>query len=97
MTPSNEDSFANTPVSIGELKSDKTGKAKDWSVRDMLVFLLRDIDSGGPMAKADKCVLCVGFIKNDGASSTTGWRAGVFSEFEALGIVQQCLHNMAAE
>lgn len=40
------DSYANHPRSITELKSDKTDRASDWTPRDALISLLREIDSG---------------------------------------------------
>lgn len=40
------DSFANHPPSIGELRSDKTECAADWTPRDALINTLRQIDSG---------------------------------------------------
>jgi hypothetical protein len=38
--------FADVPRTLGEVRADKTRKANDWSPRDMLVQLLREIDSG---------------------------------------------------
>lgn len=40
------DDFSNAPQGIGEIRSDKTEKASDWTPRDVLVYLLRAIDSG---------------------------------------------------
>lgn len=40
------DSFAEHPISIAEARSSKTDLARDWSPRDVLVALLRDIDKG---------------------------------------------------
>ncbi len=41
-----KDSFANYPRSISEVRSKRSGNAADWSPRDMLISVLRDIDSG---------------------------------------------------
>lgn len=38
-------SFADAPVSIAELKSDKSSLSSDWTARDLLVSMLRKIDS----------------------------------------------------
>lgn len=38
--------FETTPVSIGEVRADKTRSAADWKPREALVELLRRIDSG---------------------------------------------------
>lgn len=40
------DSFKDYPLSIGELRSEKTGGGSDWTPRDALIDVLRDIDSG---------------------------------------------------
>ncbi len=45
-TPDSEGSFADYPRSIAELRSDKTGSGADWTPRDALIAMLRDIDSG---------------------------------------------------
>ena len=38
------DSYAGHPKSVGELRSDKTESARDWTPRDVLIDLLRAID-----------------------------------------------------
>lgn len=38
--------FKNHPPSIGEIRSDKTHAAADWTPRDALISLLREIDNG---------------------------------------------------
>lgn len=38
------DNFSDTPKTIGEVRSDKTGTAHDWLPRDLLISTLRDID-----------------------------------------------------
>lgn len=38
--------YAEHPPSIAELRSDRSGAASDWTPRDLLIALLRDIDSG---------------------------------------------------
>ncbi len=40
------DNFADHPPTLGDIRSDKTGDAKDWSVRDMLISTLQKIDRG---------------------------------------------------
>lgn len=42
----NHDSFADAPVSINELRSDRSQNATDWAPRDVLVSMLREIDAG---------------------------------------------------
>lgn len=38
--------YSDHPLSITEIKSDKTNRGSDWTPRDALIALLRDIDSG---------------------------------------------------
>jgi DNA invertase Pin-like site-specific DNA recombinase len=38
--------FTKEPYSITELRANKTGAARDWTPRDCLVDMLRQIDSG---------------------------------------------------
>jgi hypothetical protein len=40
------ESFAEHPVSINEVKSERSGDSADWTPRDVLVKVLRMIDSG---------------------------------------------------
>lgn len=40
------DNFADAPESIGEIKAFKKHDFREWSVRDLLVYRLRQIDSG---------------------------------------------------
>lgn len=38
--------FSKAPMTIGEIRAGKTHEAKDWGPRDLLMRMLRDIDSG---------------------------------------------------
>lgn len=40
------DDFSMHPPSIAEIRSDRTGHAKDWTPRDTLVSTLRALDAG---------------------------------------------------
>lgn len=86
--------FADHPQTVGEIRSDKTQNAKDWSIRDMLICLLRDIDSGGEYSKANKAVICLGYVGPDGSTNTHVMRAQTQSSFESIGLVTECLHRM---
>lgn len=52
------DDFREAPQTIGELRSDKSTLGKDWTPRDLLISLLRDIDSG-----AQEIESCVVFVR----------------------------------
>lgn len=49
-------SFKGHPLSVAEIRSDKSRNAVDWTPRDALIAALREIDSGGLDATA--LVIC---------------------------------------
>lgn len=85
------DSFADAPLSISELRSEKSGLAKDLTVRDMLIRALRDIDSGD--LKADFAVLCICERARPGDTPATIYSerrlAGPHNHFELVGLVDE--------
>lgn len=54
------DDFSNHPPTIGEVRSERTRLASDWTPRDALITLLRDIDSG----KVDVDALVIAYRYN---------------------------------
>ena len=62
------DDFKDHPISISERQALKTEDPRKWSARDVLISVLRDIDSGKVNPKA----LVVGFYEElpDGKVST---------------------------
>lgn len=40
------ETFAEHPKSVAEIRSDKSNKTQDWTPRDLLISILRDIDAG---------------------------------------------------
>ncbi len=56
------ETFENAPVSIGEVRADKTRSAADWTPREALVELLRRIDSG-EYSGMDALILCWRTVK----------------------------------
>ena len=57
-------SFKDVPLTIGELRTQKTPDCKLWSPRDLLVSLLRDIDSGN--VTVTDLVVCYARDENHG-------------------------------
>lgn len=49
--------FKDYPKTINEIKSDQSNKAADWTARDLLIYLLREIDSGN--LHAENIIVCV--------------------------------------
>jgi len=41
-----EQSFADVPVSLNEIRAERSENSAEWTPRDMLIALLRDIDNG---------------------------------------------------
>ncbi len=50
------ESFADHPKSIGELRSDRTDRCTDWTPRDALIDVLRQLDAGA--IKPDALIVC---------------------------------------
>jgi len=51
-----QENFANAPVSIAELRSDRNNSCIDWTPRDMLICMLREHDSGKTVL--EDAILC---------------------------------------
>lgn len=86
-TPEN---FADHPKTIGQLRADRSGHAKDLTVREMLIELLRDIDSG-EIETPDFAVVC--FAKRIDASTAIGTServGGVQTPLEVFGLLWRC-------
>lgn len=60
--------FSNYPKSITEIKGDKTGDASDWTPRDAIIDVLREIDRD--KLTVDCAVICYRVRKPDGHTST---------------------------
>lgn len=81
------DDFKEAPVSIGEIKADRSKQAKDWSVRDLLISLLRQIDAGE--IEPLKAVLVYSIKpKEQGKTDTIKTLcAKIDQDYEALGLL----------
>lgn len=60
--------FSNYPKSITEIKGEKTQDGSKWAVRDALISVLRDLDSG--QINPDQIIIIVGEIHPDGVTKT---------------------------
>jgi hypothetical protein len=84
------ESFAEHPVSIGEIQSDRSGDGKKWTPRDVLVKMLRMIDSGE--VSPDVLVVAYGEMR-DGNRQGHFWQStpdGMLS----LGLMQSTIFKM---
>lgn len=61
--------FTNYPKSLNEIKSDKTGSARDWTPREAILAMLRRIDSG-ELTDLETAVVIVHCKTDDGAGKT---------------------------
>lgn len=86
------ESFADAPQSITELRSDKSGSAKDWTPRDALVTTLREIDTGkfGP----EHIVIMWAYKTDDGLIKTGRRFAGKFTTLEFIGLIEDAKHKV---
>lgn len=85
------DNFADHPLSITELRSDKSQNAADWSPRDALISALRDLDAG--KIKPDALVVCYRKKDSDGAVETS-WYSASPDLHTSLGMLARVMHRM---
>lgn len=91
MTEHSSESFADYPESINELRSDRTGNAADWSPRDALVALLRQIDRGA----IDPDALIVVWRRRKGEGVTeTGFASASPDVHTTLGMLVHAQHKV---
>ena len=88
------DDFKDAPKSIAEIKADKTENAGLWKPRDVLISLLREIDSGE--TKVDIVFIAIGqYIDEDEMVDTkTGFRTSGKNHYEISGLVHRAVHMM---
>lgn len=88
--------FSDYPKSITELKSDKTQRGGDWTVRDALISALRDLDAG--IISADYCILILGIVEDDDSTCTYFYNCtpnryilhGLVGDLQRRLIVKEC-------
>lgn len=87
-TPAQEN-FADAPVSVAEKRSEKSGNAKDWTPRDALITLLRDIDSG--KEEIDELIIC---FSRKGEGTQGGFTNATASTYVALGLLSATMFSL---
>lgn len=84
------DDYSAFPRTINEPRSDRTGAAKDWTPRDLLISALREIDNNqGAVSKATKAILIIGHFDEDGSTQIQLCRAGTTNAWESLGMLTE--------
>lgn len=85
------DNFANAPPSITELRSDRTKKATDWTPRDCLVSILRDVDSG--KLTIEQIAVVIIEKDDDEKIKDSISVAGPYTTFALIGMLQQQIYK----
>lgn len=84
-------SFADAPTTIGEARAKRDQSAAQWSPRDALVNLLREIDTGETKVTA----LVVTFaVEHDDGRLGHGFRNAAPDNFTALGLLARASHRL---
>jgi hypothetical protein len=76
------DNFAAHPPSLGEVKANRACDASKWTPRDMLVSLLREIDSG--RLKVDAMIVC---YRYEGGDSECSYKQSTEDSLVTLGLL----------
>ncbi|MGL5734197.1 MAG: hypothetical protein ACRCYS_04950 [Beijerinckiaceae bacterium] len=63
------DDFSSHPTSLGEVRSERSERASDWTPRDALISVLRDIDAGA--IAPDALIISYRLPTPDGIGSTS--------------------------
>ena len=84
------DNFSEHPVSVGEVKSSKTGDGIDWTPRDVLVKMLRMIDSG----EASPDVLVIAWGERINGRRQAHFRQSTPDGLLSLGLMQATIFKM---
>ena len=86
------ENFSDHPKTLSEIRSDKSESALDWEPRDLLISLLRDIDSGKLNIK--ECILCYrgDYINNGKPEPYISWSMAKIKMAEAVGLLEIIKH-----
>lgn len=85
--PRVSDGSLDIPVSLAERRAERAWDGREWSPRDALVSLLREIDKEG--VKPENIVIAYNERHDDGATSTHFRAAGPGGGLVALGILER--------
>lgn len=88
------DNFADHPQTLGEIRSDRASDAAQWSPRDVLISLLRDIDGG---AVIDALVVCYRLNEGNGGPSDRSrarFKQSTPDGLVTLGLLTNAAHRM---
>lgn len=83
------DDFSNAPKSITELRADRSGRAKDMTVRDTVICFLRDLDSGA-LGNVDFVAICFARRVPEEGTLVNEYCGGQHAALEMIGLIERC-------
>jgi hypothetical protein len=86
-------SFADAPLSVTEVRAEKQDDPAIWTCRDILIKMLRDIDSG--KANPNIMVICYATI-HDGNTKASFLNKSA-SVYESIGLLSEVKHMILEE
>lgn len=89
---SDDQNFADHPTSLGEARAQRTGSGAQWTPRDALIAVLRDIDAG--KVTIDALVCAYRIVEPDGGFST-GFAVSAPEADIAVAVMTRGLAKMA--
>jgi hypothetical protein len=82
--------FSDYPPSVGEIKSGRSGKSADWTPREALLHVLREIDAG----KLQPDVMVIAWSSKQDNKRTASYRQSASDSLLSLGLLQSVLFEM---
>lgn len=88
MNDNDDENFARHPITISEMRARKSGESVDWTPRDVLLWLLRNIDQGevGPPRQL--------IVVMEHESGGVGYAAATKDTLSRLGLMDVAKHAM---
>lgn len=86
------DDFKDTPQSIGEIRSDKSRDGSQWTPRECLIAMLREIDNG---LQVETLVICIEY--KDDIDSRFRYSQSTKSGLKSVGLIAHCSAMMIVD
>lgn len=84
------DDYSKMPESIGELKAERTHDGSQWAPRDVLIHILRMIDSG----QVKPQTMIVSYLYEDGDGRSHAYATSAPGAFEAIATAQRTVYKL---
>ena len=89
------DSFADAPKTITELRADRSGFAKDMTVRDAVICVLRDLDAG-KLGNVEFVAICFA-RRTENGTLINEYCGGKHDGLQMIGLLEQCKHRLLGD